>query len=62
MMNLAEALIQVKQEVFNEMVEGNGRQPAEVVDMVCYALRDVAGVDHEEMYSVIQFYPDYTGG
>lgn len=32
----------VKQRIFNEMVEGNGRQSAEVVDSVVYALTDSA--------------------
>jgi hypothetical protein len=56
MEELNQALMRVKQEVFNEMVEGNGRQPAEVVDTVCYALQDL-GLDCR---SALDFYPDYT--
>ena len=62
-MTLAEVLMDVKQEVFNEMVEGNSRQPAEVVDRVVYALQD-AGISKElmeDLWPVLNFYPDYTG-
>lgn len=60
-MTLQEALIKVKQEMFNEMVEGNGRQPAEVVDMVCYAIEEAYPWLSGELREVLNFYPDYTG-
>jgi hypothetical protein len=37
---VAKVLTKVSQEMFNEMVLGDGRQPAEVVSMVAYALAD----------------------
>lgn len=37
---LTEKLRQVKQDVFNEMVEGNGRQPAEVVELVAWKVAE----------------------
>jgi hypothetical protein len=61
---IVEALRNVKQEMFDEMVEGNGRQPAEVVDMVVYAIQDhlPADVKARMWPDVLNFYPDYEGG
>jgi hypothetical protein len=39
------ALRKVKQRVYNDMVEGNGDQPAGVVDSVVYAIRDLRMVN-----------------
>lgn len=61
MTGLTVALTKVKQEMFDEMVEGNGRQPAEVVDMVIYALLDIYPDRAKELREVLDFYPDYTG-
>lgn len=59
---LTEALKKAKQEVFDEMVEGNGRQPVEVVNYVLFELMDVYPWLSTELYAAINFYPDYSGG
>lgn len=61
MRELIAALRQAKQEMFNEMVEGNGRQPAEVVDHILYILADHLPALETELRDVVNFYPDYTG-
>lgn len=43
------------------MVEGNGRQPAEVVDHILYILADHLPALETELRDVVNFYPDYTG-
>jgi hypothetical protein len=60
----------VKQKVYNQSVEGNGEEPADVVDTVAYAIQDVLEnygsldeVTKQELYSeVISFCPDYIEG
>lgn len=59
MTGLEFTLRKVKQDVFNEMVEGNGRQPAEVVDQVIYALIKIYPEKAAELREVLNFYPDY---
>ena len=44
--------------MFNEMVEGNGRQPAEVVDHVIYAIEEVYPWLRVELREVLNFYPE----
>lgn len=57
---LVAALRDVKQRMFNDMVEGNGSQPAEVVDSVVFALRKLLPEAASVLYNeVINFYPDY---
>jgi hypothetical protein len=60
---LIKALRQVKQDEFNSAVEGNAKQPADVVDSVVYAIQDHLPADvRAKLYpEVLNFYPDYTG-
>ena len=60
MEELLEALKQAKQEMFDEMVEGNGRQPAEVVDHILFILARNFPAMQRELYEIINFYPDYS--
>jgi len=61
MTDIIDALRKVKQKEYNAMVEGNGAQPAEVVDSVVYAIRDYLPEDIKtRLYpEVLKFYPDY---
>lgn len=61
MEELIQALKDAKQEMFNEMVEGNGRRPDEVVDHILYILADHLPGLESELRDVVAFYPDYTG-
>lgn len=59
---LIASLRDCKQRVFNEMVEGNGRPPAEVVEVVTWALGEVFPDLARRLYAeVVNFHPDYTG-
>jgi hypothetical protein len=59
--DMIEALRDVKQQEFNAMVEGNGAQPAEVVDSVVCAIRKFLPVEIETRLwdEVLNWYPDY---
>jgi hypothetical protein len=58
---LVARLREVKQKEFNGAVEGDAKQPADVVDSVVWAIRDLLP-DEPRLYSeVIDFYPDYEG-
>jgi hypothetical protein len=59
--DIVKALREVKQRVFNQAVEGNPEQPAEVVDTVVYAIQDCLPdeVKAQMWPQVLNFYPDY---
>lgn len=61
MSDINAALRKVKQKEFNRMVEGNGSQPAEVVDSVVYAIQNCLPPEIKaRLYpEVLNFYPDY---
>jgi hypothetical protein len=63
MTDMIAALRQVKQQEFYNMVEGNGSQPAEVVDSVIYAIREFLPLEVETRLwdEVLNWYPDYDG-
>lgn len=61
---LISLLRSIKQELFNESVEGNGRQPVDVVNSVCFrilpVLKTLPKFDQQKFYrEVLDFYPDY---
>ena len=60
MNDIISALRKVKQGVFNDMVEGNPAQPADVVDSVVYAIREHLPDDiKSRLYpEVLNFYPE----
>lgn len=58
-LDIASELKQVKQGLFDEMVEGNGRQPAECADVVFYHLIDIFPEFADEFRQAINFYPEY---
>jgi hypothetical protein len=53
-------LREVKQKEFNSAVEGNPREPAEVVDSVVWALSELTASCARRLYEeVLEFYPEY---
>ena len=61
MSDITEILKELKQQLYNNMVEGYSPEPAEVVDSVCFALKGTV-LDKEQVKEITNFYPDYTRG
>jgi hypothetical protein len=59
--DIVDALREVKQSVYNDAVEGNPEQPADVVDTVVYAIMDHLPQEiQQRLYpEVLNFYPEY---
>jgi hypothetical protein len=61
MNDIIQALRSTKQRLYNNMVNGDSPQPADVVDSVVYAIKEFLPPDIQtRLYpEVLRFFPDY---